>query len=260
MHIVPFLCGFLRIGKRLRLVRRSGIDPQRIDALLASVNAVESLQAPLIVPFVERQREAVGRMEGIGAQCRVGPYARSTGEARRDDREPVVTGSREGPPEKSHLAGFDMRVVLRCDHFDPGPVDILLENVVAARKQRQQNKSAQAVRNRSAEPVRRIGIVPDVERDSDSHVSAPPAGKSAESLSVRIGVCGRTDGRRAETAGGNGLSDRISYHKGLRFIGQLLDNEGQQQRGLPSPADRFELRRKQTAAGEFPLRRVEGPQ
>lgn len=52
--------------------------------------------------------------------------------------------------------------------------------------------------------------------------------------------CGRIGGRRAETAGGNGLSDRISYHKGLRFIGQLLDNEGQLQRGLPSPADRFE--------------------
>ena len=79
-------------------------------------------------------------MEGVGPQRRVGPYARGAGEARRDDREPVATGSREGPPEKSHLAGFDMRVVLRCDHFDPGPVDILLENVVAARKQRQQKQ------------------------------------------------------------------------------------------------------------------------
>ncbi|MFQ8828010.1 MAG: hypothetical protein ACLR76_12180 [Alistipes sp.] len=31
--------------------------------LLAPVNAVESLQAPLIVSFAKHQREAVGRME-----------------------------------------------------------------------------------------------------------------------------------------------------------------------------------------------------
>lgn len=68
----PLVSAFFPAERRLRLIRRRGIDPQRIDALLASVNAVESLQAPLIVPFVERQREAVGRMEGIGAQCRVG--------------------------------------------------------------------------------------------------------------------------------------------------------------------------------------------
>ena len=64
-RISLIVSAFFPAERRLRLVRRSGIDPQRIDALLAPVNAVESLQAPLIVSFVERQREAVGRMEGI---------------------------------------------------------------------------------------------------------------------------------------------------------------------------------------------------
>ena len=55
--------------------------------------------------------------------------------------------------------------------------------------------------------------VPDVDRDSDSHASAPPAGKPAESLSVRIGVF-RSDRR---TSGRNGRRERFV---GSDFISQ----------------------------------------
>ena len=212
-RISLIVSAFFPAERRLRLVLRSGIDPQRIDALLAPVNAVESLKAPLIVPFAERQREAVGRMEGIGAQCRVGPYARSAGEARRDDREPIAAGSRGAAEEKSTSPASI------CASCFGATTSIRARSISCSKMSSQpesndsRNKSAQAVRNRSAEPARRIGIVPDVGRDSESHVSAPPAGKPAESLSVRIGVL-RSD-RRA--SGRNGRRERFV---GSDFISQ----------------------------------------